>query len=209
MVSCPRSVSLFQRCCPADTHPVVWCKTSLVHLNIMFVLAASWARSIIQGMSVAVAMCLGLTKILVDSRRRRLVVWWNVIDVLRIVCRIPSAFKASHARKQSSSKSLRWEHQICRKWELAWKHLLYKQWPVSVCAMLWDIYSLRFLIRCVQYILWCGVHICQLSATETCHVQVESQKSKNYCTVVKMFLEHCAVMAVGNKCHFLIFVLLL
>jgi hypothetical protein len=125
-------------------------------------------------------MCLGLTKILVD--RRRLVVWWNVIDVLRIVCRIPSAFKASHARKQSSSKSLRSEHQICRKWELAWKHLLYKQEPVSVCTMLWDIYSPRFLIRCMQYILWCGLHICQLPATENGHVQVTAMYRSLPCT---------------------------
>lgn len=165
-------------------HPVVRCKTSRVHLNIIFVPVASWGRNIIRGISVAVDMCLGLSKFPVD--RRRLVAWWNVIDVLRIVCRIPSAFKASHARKQSSSKSLRWEHQICCKWEMAWKNLLYKQWLVSVCSMLWDVYSARLLVRCMQYILWCGVHICQLPATENCHVQVKSQKSKNYCTVSKM-----------------------
>jgi len=102
-------------------HPVVRCKTSRVHLNIIFVPVASWGRNIIQGISLAVDMCLGLAKFPVD--RRRLVAWWNVIDVLRIVCRIPSAFKASHARKQSSSKSLRREHQICCKWEMAWKNL--------------------------------------------------------------------------------------
>jgi hypothetical protein len=167
MVSCPRSVNLFQRCCS-------WCKTSRVHLHIIFVLVASWTGTVTQRISVAVEMCLGLTKILVD--RRRLLFWWNVIDVLRIVCRIPSAFEASHARKQSSSKSARWEHQICRKWELAWKHLLCKQWPESVSSVLWDIYSPRFFIRCMQYILWCGVHSCQLPATENYHVQVKSKK---------------------------------
>jgi hypothetical protein len=152
-------------------------------------------------------MCSGLTKILVD--RRRLVVWWNVIDVLRIVCRIPSAFKASHATKQSSSKSLRWEHQICCEWQLAWKHLLYKQWPVSVCSVLWDIYSPRFLIRCVQFILWCSVDICQLPAPENCHIKVKSLKSQNYCTVIKMSLEHCAVIEMGSRCHCVSFVRLM
>jgi len=176
-------------------------------MNIICVLVASWAGNIVQGISVAVDMCLGLTKILVD--RRRLVVWWTVTDVLRIVCRIPSAFKASHATKQSSSKSLRWEHQICCEWELAWKHLLYKQWPVSVWSVLWDIYSPRFLIRCVQYILWRGVDICQLPATENCHIKVKSQKSQNYCTVIKMFLKHCAVIEMGSMCHCVSFVRLM
>jgi hypothetical protein len=111
--------------------------------------------------------------------------------VFRIVCRILSVFKASHARKQSSSKSLRWEHQISLKCELAWKHLLYEWWLACVCSVLCS----------AHFVMW-------RSNLSTAMNRSKVKILKNYCTVIKMFPEHCAVTVVTSYGLFFCFQLL-